>query len=118
MSINSNTLFQAVGKIADNNFVLIGDESNNPTVELSANDITGVLVYNKITDHDISFSDVDDSFIKSINHIENNVIKDNHIKVGYQGSNNSSNTQIIRIVDKTDQLFLGATTTTNKALLY
>ena len=117
MSINSNTLFQSVGKVTAERFLIVGDESNNPSIELSANDITSLMVNNKIIEKDISFTNIS---VKTITqtHTEKNFIKDKYVKTDYDGLNVLSESQLLRIVDSNDQLILGATTTTNRGLLY
>lgn len=116
MSINSTQLFQSVGTLNSNGFMIVSND-NVPSNEISANDITCLVVENKITNYDLSFSNTENIHAKTVVYSENTFIKPTTITTSYTGYNTSSEYQSLRIVDKNDELFIGSTNTSFKALV-
>jgi len=116
MSINSTQLFQSVGTLNSNGFLVISD-ANVPSNEISANDITCLVVENEITNYDLSFSNTENVHAKTVVYSENTFIKPTTITSSYTGYNTSSEYQSLRIVDKNDELFIGSTNNSFKALV-
>ena len=116
MSINSTQLFQSVGTLNSNGFLVISD-ANVASNEISANDITCLVVENEITNYDLSFSNTENVHAKTVVYSENTFIKPTTITTSYTGYNTSSEYQSLRIVDKNDELFIGSTNTSFKALV-